>query len=199
MKLVYKNNIISDTVGNMDGATSQSAGTAGLVPAPLSTDRDKYLKGDGTWSTVVNDVMEGATSSADGSSGLVPQPLIADRDKYLKGDGTWASISSSASGIRYNSTASGLHADNTQDAIDEVVSSLDSKADAPIVKNVTLEAGETEVTFTQMPTTGNNLITFFTSTGINYTSIDASVSGEVTLTFDVQEDDVVVSCEIKEV
>lgn len=98
MKLVYKNNMISDTIGNMSGATSESAGSAGLVPAPLSTDRDKYLKGDGTWSTVVNDVMTGATSNANGTSGLVPQPLIADKDKYLKGDGTWGAISIPSSG-----------------------------------------------------------------------------------------------------
>lgn len=33
----------------MTGATSQAAGTAGLVPAPAVADKDKFLKGDGTW------------------------------------------------------------------------------------------------------------------------------------------------------
>lgn len=33
----------------MTGATSTDDGESGLVPAPLSSDRDKYLKGDGTW------------------------------------------------------------------------------------------------------------------------------------------------------
>ena len=36
----------------MKGATAQSAGEAGLVPAPAVADKDKYLKGDGTWGTV---------------------------------------------------------------------------------------------------------------------------------------------------
>lgn len=34
------------------GATSSADGTHGLVPAPLIADREKYLKGDGTWSTI---------------------------------------------------------------------------------------------------------------------------------------------------
>ena len=34
------------------GATSSVAGSAGLVPAPTTSDPDKYLKGDGTWSNL---------------------------------------------------------------------------------------------------------------------------------------------------
>ena len=33
------------------GATSLANGTVGNVPAPLIADKDKYLKGDGTWDT----------------------------------------------------------------------------------------------------------------------------------------------------
>lgn len=33
----------------MTGATSSSAGTSGLVPAPASGNEEKFLKGDGTW------------------------------------------------------------------------------------------------------------------------------------------------------
>lgn len=40
------------TYSNFVGATSQDAGAAGLVPAPTTSDVDKYLKGDGTWATV---------------------------------------------------------------------------------------------------------------------------------------------------
>lgn len=36
----------------MTGATSQSAGASGLVPAPAIADKDKFLKGDATWATV---------------------------------------------------------------------------------------------------------------------------------------------------
>lgn len=37
---------------NFKGATSGTAGTAGLVPAPQAADASKYLKGDGTWGTI---------------------------------------------------------------------------------------------------------------------------------------------------
>lgn len=61
----------------------------------------------------------------------------------------------------------------------------------------TLTASSTTVTFTNIPTTGNNLIDFFSSTGINYTAIDTSTAGQITLTFEAQSSDVVVWCEIK--
>lgn len=40
------------TVSTMGAASSSVAGTAGLVPAPAAGDQAKFLKGDGTWSTV---------------------------------------------------------------------------------------------------------------------------------------------------
>ena len=39
-------------VGSFTGATAQANGDSGLVPAPLIADKDKYLKGDGTWATI---------------------------------------------------------------------------------------------------------------------------------------------------
>lgn len=47
-------NIISATdtkYNDFIGATAQAAGSAGLVPAPETTEKDKFLKGDGTWAT----------------------------------------------------------------------------------------------------------------------------------------------------
>ena len=40
------------TYSVMSGATSGSAGTSGLVPAPAAGDQNKALKGDGTWGDV---------------------------------------------------------------------------------------------------------------------------------------------------
>ena len=40
------------TYSDFTGSTSQTAGAHGLVPAPTTSDTNKYLKGDGTWSTV---------------------------------------------------------------------------------------------------------------------------------------------------
>lgn len=46
------NTIILDTVDNYNdftGATDEDNGTNGLVPAPMISDRTKFLKGDGSW------------------------------------------------------------------------------------------------------------------------------------------------------
>lgn len=43
---------LSDLPGVMTGATSGTAGTSGLVPAPSAGNQDKFLKGDGTWGDV---------------------------------------------------------------------------------------------------------------------------------------------------
>lgn len=40
------------TYSNFTGTDGVDAGTAGLVPAPATTDAGKYLKSDGTWDTV---------------------------------------------------------------------------------------------------------------------------------------------------
>lgn len=40
------------TYTNFTGTDGTTAGAAGLVPAPATTDADKYLKSDGTWNTV---------------------------------------------------------------------------------------------------------------------------------------------------
>lgn len=92
------NRIIS--APSMVGATQSADGTGGGVPLPLITDKDKYLKGDGTWDTppggVYNDFV-GATAQSVGSHGLVPAPNIAAKDKFLKGDGTWADSASAVS------------------------------------------------------------------------------------------------------
>jgi len=96
------------------GASSLSAGTSGLVPAPAITDKDKWLKGNGLWSDLPNATsstagmvmvdgttitsnngvisaveMTGANLTTSGASGLVPAPTSADVNKFLKGDGDW--------------------------------------------------------------------------------------------------------------
>lgn len=48
------------TYNNFVGATSENNGSAGLVPAPQTSERNKYLKGDGTWAEV-----QGASAVSD--------------------------------------------------------------------------------------------------------------------------------------
>lgn len=65
------------------------------------------------------------------------------------------------------------------------------------VTSATLIAGGTSVSFT-VPTTGDNIIDFFSSDGSNYTAIDTSVAGTVTLTYDADaQNDRVIYCEVK--
>lgn len=78
------------------GATSGAAGTSGLVPAPTTSDPDKFLKGDGSWGTPTGTTYSdftGATASVAGAHGLVPAPAAGDEGKALKGDGTWGDFS----------------------------------------------------------------------------------------------------------
>lgn len=101
--------------GIMTGATKDSDGKSGLVPAPEAGNISAYLKADGTW-TVPPDtkydnasssksglmtatdktkldninIMTGATTGEEGVTGLVPTPASSDVHKFLKGDGTWA-------------------------------------------------------------------------------------------------------------
>lgn len=105
------------TYSDFTGATTQQAGAAGLVPAPTTSDPEKYLKGDGTWETPTDTTYSagtnvqisagnvisatdttysdftGATSGAAGTHGLVPAPAAGDQSKALKGDGTWGDFS----------------------------------------------------------------------------------------------------------
>lgn len=56
----------------------------------------------------------------------------------------------------------------------------------PTIKTATLAANATTVTFSSMPTTGNNIIRFYIEGGANYTAIDTSVAGQVTLTYEAE-------------
>ena len=91
--------------------TVYSGSAAGLVPSGTSTDHDKFLRGDGTWETVVTDMPDfvGATSSTSGVRGVVPAPASGDEDKFLKGDGTWDFVK--AVTISYDAVSGELHLD----------------------------------------------------------------------------------------
>ena len=82
------------THNNMTAATQNTAGKAGLVPAPAKGNADRYLRSDGTWQKPPNDNttygnMTAASASAAGKAGLVPAPAAGAQGKYLRGDGTW--------------------------------------------------------------------------------------------------------------
>lgn len=82
--------------------------------------------------------------------------------------------------------------------IDDVISPLPPIPHSHRVIKQVLEAGNTTITFSNIPTTGDYTIDFFNSLGINYTGILLS-TGSITLTYPAQQSNISVYCEIKEV
>lgn len=70
------------TYSNFTGTDGTAAGTAGLVPAPATTDAGKFLKADGTWDSAgssVNVVQTTGTSTTDVmSQNAVTEMVFAD-------------------------------------------------------------------------------------------------------------------------
>ena len=82
------------------GTDGVDAGTAGLVPAPATTDAGKYLKADGTWDTVSagpNVVQTTGTSQTDVMSQVATSQLVypsgeeTSKSKIRIGDSSRAS------------------------------------------------------------------------------------------------------------
>ena len=110
------NNTISatdTTYSNFTGTDGVSAGTAGLVPAPATTDAGKFLKADGTWETVSAGptvVQATGTSTTDVMSQNATTDMVYDsnskyriRIKY----GTTGDISSGKEGVAIGGSVTG--------------------------------------------------------------------------------------------
>lgn len=54
--------VVQNNVDVMVGATAIAAGARGLVPEPAAADNEKYLRGDGTWSSPQSDIVWGSFS-----------------------------------------------------------------------------------------------------------------------------------------
>ena len=58
----------------MTAATASAAGKAGLVPAPAAGKQDKFLRGDGTWTTqTITSMQSGAAKLSVSNSNNNPQ------------------------------------------------------------------------------------------------------------------------------
>lgn len=72
------------SVPEYEGATATEPGTAGLVPPATVEEKDKYLKGDGTYgSGLAASVFTPPTESAPGTAGLVPAPEATPENELL--------------------------------------------------------------------------------------------------------------------
>lgn len=151
---------------------------------------------------------DGVTITVDATGLIVANLNVADlkdikltnlaNGDFLKYDGTqnkWVNVALGTAATRNatSSITSGSTALIESGAIDSLKQTLESKIGTVTVK--TLAANATSISFT-VPTTGNNLIDFWCSDGSNYTDIDTSVSGTVTLTFEASASARSVSCRI---
>lgn len=107
-----------------------------------------------------------------------------------------ASSEVTAANVSYDNTASGLTADDVQEALDEIVAALPS-AGAVELQTGTLTAGQTSVvlTFAEQTIGSASLIDVYVQDGILYSAI-ATTSTTITLTFDAQASNVAVAARV---
>ena len=98
------------TYSNFTGTDGTTAGAAGLVPAPATTDADKFLKADGTWDTAGGGgptvVQATGTSTTDVmSQNAVTRMVFADPSSVAPNSIRIGATSSSINGVAIGSGA----------------------------------------------------------------------------------------------
>ena len=127
------------------------------------------------------------------TAGLVDTYTIT----YSDGTSDTFTVTNGEGGDMYTSD---YDSDDTVKDAGGIVDYVEGYAQAkPTIKTATLAANATSVTFTQMPTTGNHIIKFYIEGGANYTGIDTTTAGQVTLTYDAGNVSRAVYCVIEEV
>lgn len=105
------------TYGNMKGATSSSAGSAGLVPAPNIGEQLKFLRADGTWVIPTNTTYSVGTSSYSGITKLYTETGSAIDGTMTQNAITTALNGKSATGHTHNYAGSSSVGGNANAAV----------------------------------------------------------------------------------
>lgn len=105
------------TYGNMKGATSSSAGSAGLVPAPNIGEQLKFLRADGTWVIPTNTTYSVGTSSYLGITKLYTETGSAIDGTMTQNAITTALNGKSATGHTHNYAGSSSAGGNANAAV----------------------------------------------------------------------------------
>lgn len=82
------------TYSAFNGATAGADGSSGLVPQPLIADKDKFLKGDGTWDTI----QPGASVLDDLTNVDITSPTNGQVLKYDSTNQEWVNANESGGG-----------------------------------------------------------------------------------------------------
>ena len=165
----------------------------------------QYEANDKTaWLTIFNQAMlaidtgiHGAKAAADSADATA---TAAQSAASQASDDVSALTSSLNTVIGNINTINSLIGNGTPTTTDQTLIGAINEINAKVgsVSSATLAANATSVSFT-VPTTGNHLIDFYCEGGANYTAIDTSVAGTVTLTYEAALTARVVSMMIKEV
>ncbi len=177
------------TIPDMTGADGTVAGTHGLVPAPTATDHTKFLKGDGTWTTIDSEAytgtgaidvtnhvisastMTGTDGTSAGNAGLVPAQATTDAGKFLKANGNWTTA---LENVQVNGT------DLTPDSSNKVnVTIAQGSADGTIAVNgADVSVKNAEVTTNKVTSmSGSSTDTQYPSAKAVYDAIQTATGG----------------------
>lgn len=117
-KSVPANALFTDhTYGNMKGATSSAAGSAGLVPAPNIGEQLKFLRADGTWVIPTNTTYSVGTTSYSGTTKLYTSTGSATDGTMTQNAITTALNGKSATGHTHNYAGSSSAGGNANAAV----------------------------------------------------------------------------------
>ena len=105
------------TYGNMKGATSSSAGSAGLVPAPNIGEQLKFLRADGIWVIPTNTTYSVGTTSYSGTTKLYTSTGSATDGTMTQNAITTALNGKSATGHTHNYAGSSSAGGNANAAV----------------------------------------------------------------------------------
>ena len=97
---------------NFTGTDGSTAGTAGFVPAPATTDADKFLKSDGTWATAGGSSVTLYSDTGTNTDGAMTQKCVTDL-LFNNNTKSKVQIGSTASASGTDSVAIGSNAKGT--------------------------------------------------------------------------------------
>ena len=149
------------TYDNFKGATSDTNGTNGLVPAPYSGNQAQFLRGDATWATPPDTTYGIAMPSKDG--------LMSSADK-TKLDGI-ASGANNYTHPNYTARTSGLYKVTVDDTGHISAVAAVTKAD---ITALGIPGQDTVVTYGEVTTTANGLMTAADKTKLDGIAVGAT-------------------------